>query len=95
MPFVEGKSPSMMMNFTAPAIKKGEIRPAELTFDEAVGLMIAYPILIKRPLIVVSGMHIQGFDDERLKPYLGDWDGTEDVTTCPNLAQLSCDERKG
>ena len=94
MPFVEGKSPAMMMNSTAPAVKKGEIRPSELSFDEAVSLMIANPILIKRPLIVVSGLHIQGFDDERLKPYLGDWDGAEDVTACPNLTQLSCDEQK-
>ena len=93
-PFVEGKQPSQIMNHTAPAIKKGEIVPADLHYDEAISLMIKTPILIKRPLIRVDGLSIQGFTDERLKPYLGSWDGTDDVVTCPNLKALSCDDRK-
>jgi arsenate reductase-like glutaredoxin family protein len=82
------------MNHTAPAIKKGEIVPENLQHDEAVTLMIENPILIKRPLIRVDGMSIQGFTDERLTPYLGAWDGKDDVITCPNLRSISCDERK-
>lgn len=93
--YVDGKEAVEMMNHTAPAIKSGEISPENLTFTEALDLMVAHPILIKRPLIEVDGMHIQGFSDPRLAPYLGNWDGAEDVITCPNLHSLSCDEQNG
>lgn len=82
------------MNHTAPDIKNGKIIPGDLSFDEAVDLMVESPILIKRPLIEVDHSKVQGFESEELKPYLGNWDGSEDVTTCPNLATVSCDEKK-
>ncbi|MBU0681249.1 MAG: nitrogenase-associated protein [Proteobacteria bacterium] len=93
--FVAGKEPSEMINSTAPAVKKGEVVHERLFFDEALNLMVANPILIKRPLIAVNGLSIQGFTDPRLAPFLGDWDGRENVTTCPKLQTLSCDEQKG
>jgi len=92
LPFIAGKSPVEMMNHTAPAIKNGEIEPSSLSFEDAVTMMCAEPILIKRPLVIVDGIFIQGFTDDRLKPYLGDWNNREDVTTCPQLKTLSCDE---
>lgn len=92
--FFAVSEPSLIMNHTAPAIKKGEIVPADLLYEDAVSLMLEDPILIKRPLIQVDGLSIQGFTDERLTPYLGAWDGEEDVVTCPNLQTLSCDEKK-
>ena len=91
-PFIKGKEPKDFMNHTAPAVKKGEIVPEELDYETAVAMMVAEPILIKRPLIRVDEMSIQGFTDTRLKPYLGSWDGSEDVVTCPNLQTISCDE---
>jgi arsenate reductase (glutaredoxin) len=94
VPFFAAKEPASIMNQTAPAIKKGEIVPANLQYDEAVSLMIQNPILIKRPLIRVDGLSIQGFMDERLTPYLGSWNGQEDVVTCPNLLTVSCDDSK-
>jgi arsenate reductase (glutaredoxin) len=69
--FFAVNEPSLIMNLTAPAIKKGEIIPAKLQYDEAVSLMIENPILIKRPLIRVDGLSIQGFTNKRLTPYLG------------------------
>lgn len=92
--FVAGKKPEAMMNSTAPAVKNGEITPERLSFKVAVEMMVADPILIKRPLVEVDGMKIQGFSDPRLAPYLGDWNGLDDVVTCPNLQTLSCDEQK-
>jgi nitrogenase-associated protein len=92
--FIAEKDPTLIMNYTAPAIKNGEIIPADLAYDEAVRRMIETPILIKRPLIRVDGISIQGFTDDRLAPYLGSWDGTDDVITCPNLLSVSCDEKK-
>jgi len=84
-----------MINHTAPAVKNGEVNPEELSFEQAMQMMIEEPILIKRPLIEVNGLSLQGFEDVRLKPYLGDWDHSEDVITCPNLKTLSCDEMRG
>ena len=91
-PFFARNEPSLIMNHTAPAIKQGEIVPADLQYAEAVSLMIENPILIKRPLIRVEGLSIQGFMDARLTPYLGSWNGQDDVVTCPNLQTLSCDD---
>ncbi|WP_163339493.1 ArsC/Spx/MgsR family protein [Desulfopila sp. IMCC35008] len=93
VPFFAVQDPSLIMNHTAPAIKKGEILPANLHFDEAVSLMIENPILIKRPLIRVDGLSLQGFTNKLLIPYLGSWSGEEDVITCPNLQTISCDDR--
>lgn len=95
-PFIVGKMPKQTMNYTAPAVKEGKINPEELSQEEASAVMASDPILIKRPLVEVDGLFIQGFDHPELKPYLGDWDSSEDVTTCPNLQALSCDDqRKG
>jgi len=93
MPFITGKTPVDMMNGTAPALKKGLVDPLRLSFEEALSLMIRDPILIKRPLVNVDDLYIQGFDDRRLLPYLGSWDGREDVVTCPNLQLVSCDTK--
>lgn len=92
--FFAVENPALIMNYTAPAIKSGEIVPADLQYEEAVRLMIDNPILIKRPLIKVDGISIQGFMDERLTPYLGSWDNKEDVITCPNLLSVSCDDKR-
>lgn len=83
--FVVGKNPSTMMNYTAPAIKNGEISPEDLTFDEAIDLMVENPILIKRPLVVVDGKYIQGFTDEQLLPYVGGEDQSKKDWKCPKL----------
>ena len=92
--FFASNEPDLIMNYTAPAIKKGEIVPAKLQFDQAISLMIENPILIKRPLIRVDGLSIQGFMDERLTPYLGSWNRKDDVVTCPKLHTVSCDDSK-
>jgi len=93
MPFIIGKTPVDMMNGTAPALKKGFIDPLRLSFEEALSLMIRDPILIKRPLVYVDNLCIQGFDDRRLRPYLGSWDEREDIVTCPNLHVVTCDAK--
>lgn len=90
--FVQNKTATQMMNHTAPVIKSREIIPETLDLNQAIQLMIEDPILIRRPLIAVDNLFIQGFDDERLKPYIGDWNGEEDVITCPNLKTISCDD---
>jgi len=94
LPFVGGKMPTAMMNPNAPAVKNGLVNPEHLSFEEAIALMLENPILIKRPLLVVDGLCLQGFGDHRLRPYLGSWDGREDVLTCPNLQAHFCDDQR-
>ena len=73
LPFVRGRKPIHMMNSSAPEILGGKIDPVLLSFDEAVDLMVASPSLIRGPLIEVDGMYIQGLQDQRLQPYLGEY----------------------
>ncbi len=70
LPFVRGREVLQIIDCSAPAVRKGEIDPLLLTWDEAVDLMIAMPILIKGPLIQVDNLHIQGMVDTRLKRYI-------------------------
>lgn len=92
--FLGGRGAEEIMNYTAPDIKNGKIDPLLLSYEEAVTVMIENPILIKRPLIEVDGLRIQGFTGDELKSYLGSWDRSEDVVSCPNLLKASCDEEK-
>ncbi|MBP1627758.1 MAG: nitrogenase-associated protein [Holophagaceae bacterium] len=90
-PFFASRDPAMLLNRAAPAVKRGEIDPTGLGYEEALAFMLQDPILIRRPLIAVDGLFLQGFEDPRLKPYLGAWGGGEDLATCPNLAATPCE----
>ncbi len=72
LPFVRGRDPLQIMDSSAVMIRKGGIDPVLITFDEAVDLMVASPELIKGPLVEVDGLSIQGFEDSRLRKYLGE-----------------------
>ena len=59
-------------NYTAPAIKNGEIDPQTLSDEQALAAMIAQPLLIKRPLMIIDGQHfIQGFDQHYIDQLIG------------------------
>lgn len=60
--FFEGKPLLKWFNPNAPQIKNGEIKPSELNAKEAIAIMLKNPILIRRPLLVVKGKKILGFD---------------------------------
>ena len=51
-------------NPASPRVKSGEIAPASCTGDEALALMIADPLLIRRPLVEVGDVRCAGFDRE-------------------------------
>jgi nitrogenase-associated protein len=53
-------------NPAAPAVKSGAVDPAALDADAALALMLADPLLIRRPLMEADGMHCAGFDLGRL-----------------------------
>ena len=57
-------------NRAAPRIKSGEIVPEMLDEPEALALMLADPLLIRRPLLQVDERREAGFESERLRDWL-------------------------
>ena len=87
-PFLGDKPIADCINRTAPSVKRGEIDPDSIGREEAIKLMLENHLLIKRPLVEVDGLKIQGFTTPSLKPYLGSWKDDEDVVTCPNIDKI-------
>lgn len=58
-------------NLSAPQIKSGEITPETLSADQAIVLMLANPLLIRRPLMQVNGGTMVGFNDEVVNRWIG------------------------
>jgi nitrogenase-associated protein len=77
-------------NPTAPRIKSGEIVPRQLDEKTALDLMIADPLLIRRPLIQVEEVFQVGFNVEQIDSWIGLnslSSEIEDLETCPNIHQ--------
>jgi nitrogenase-associated protein len=49
-------------NPAAPKVKAGAVDPAALGAGEAIALMLADPLLIRRPLVEADGVRCAGFD---------------------------------
>lgn len=58
-------------NPSAPRVKSGEVRPAALDEAAALGLMLADPLLIRRPLMDVDGQCRAGFDPDAVDRWIG------------------------
>ncbi|HEV2157756.1 ArsC/Spx/MgsR family protein [Bradyrhizobium sp.] len=58
-------------NPAAPRVKSGDVKPAEIDAANAIALMLADPLLIRRPLIDVDGARCAGFDREPVPSLLG------------------------
>ncbi len=58
-------------NYSAPAIKYGEIEPEKLDENQALALMLETPLLIRRPLMQVGDDYRAGFDAEQVEAWLG------------------------
>jgi nitrogenase-associated protein len=83
--FVGDKKFPDCFNFSAVEIKNGAINPQNYCFessldkryDKMIEKMIHSPILIKRPLMIISGsdlddpVYLQGFDKEKIKELIG------------------------
>jgi len=80
-------------NYSAPAIKHGEIDPYHLTEQQAIELMLETPLLIRRPLMQVGDRLLAGFDQQVVDNWIGltEIETTTDLESCPkSLAQASC-----
>ena len=76
-------------NRAAPKVKSGEVIPETLNAAAALGMMLADPLLIRRPLMEFDGRRTVGFEAEHLTDLLGP---TTDAgsETCPRKDGHSC-----
>ncbi|MFC5301608.1 ArsC/Spx/MgsR family protein [Azospira restricta] len=58
-------------NRSAPALKSGEVVPENLGFEAALRLLLADPLLIRRPLLEAGGERRVGFDPAALDAWIG------------------------
>jgi nitrogenase-associated protein len=58
-------------NRNAPKVKSGAVVPEALDADSAMALLLAEPLLIRRPLLEANGRRDVGFDPPRIHAWLG------------------------
>jgi nitrogenase-associated protein len=75
-------------NRSAPAIKNGEVLPEALDETQAIALMIADPLLIRRPLLEADGRRRTGFDAGEIEAWLEADVGRENLENCPKCAHV-------
>lgn len=70
-------------NLSSPRVKSGAVNPDQLTADAALAMMIADPLLIRRPLMQVGERRASGFDQAEVDAWIGLRPTTHAVTdTC-------------
>jgi len=69
--FFEDMPVAEWFNRAAPKVKSGEIVPEHLNAYTAMAMMIAEPLLIRRPLIEADGRREVGFDKNVIDAWLG------------------------
>jgi nitrogenase-associated protein len=76
-------------NRSAPAIKNGEVRPETLNEAQAIALMIADPLLIRRPLLEADGRRRAGFEAGEIEAWLEVDVSETDLENCPKRFHFS------
>jgi nitrogenase-associated protein len=71
LPFLEGLPVADWFNRSAPKLKSGEIDPEQLSPGQALALLIAEPILIRRPLMEAGGRRRVGWDVAGIDAWIG------------------------
>ena len=69
--FVGGLPITEWFNRSAPRVKGGEIVPEELDREVALAALLAEPLLIRRPLMIIAGQRLVGFDVRAIEAALG------------------------
>jgi arsenate reductase len=99
--YLGDKPASECFNMAAPKVKSGEINPSHFTKAEAIALMLREPLLIKRPLMKIGDLYMQGFDTSKLGTVitLDAVRGGEkaiqsfkmgDMNSCPHSNNITC-----
>lgn len=72
LPFLESRPVAEWFNRSAPRVKAGEIDPDALSREEALPLLLADPLLIRRPLMERSdGARLVGFTTAEVERFVG------------------------
>ncbi len=58
-------------NKSSPRVKSGQVRPEDLDESAALALMLADPILIRRPLMQSGARREAGFEPDQVRAWLG------------------------
>ncbi|MDI1310397.1 MAG: hypothetical protein PSV17_13340 [Methylotenera sp.] len=69
--FFGARPVSEWFNRAAPKVKSGEVIPEQIHADRALEMMLAEPILIRRPLIEADGRFEVGFEIDLVNSWLG------------------------
>ncbi len=69
--FFGARHVSEWFNKSSPRVKSGEVRPEALDEAGALTLMLADPLLIRRPLMESGGRREAGFEPERVAAWIG------------------------
>jgi nitrogenase-associated protein len=69
--FFGAKPVAAWFNPASPRVKSGEIRPENVSGPDALALMIADPLLIRRPLMQVGDRCESGFDSDTVHNWIG------------------------
>ena len=78
-------------NRNSPRVKSGEVRPEALDEDAALALMLADPLLIRRPLLQVGERREAGFEPALVAAWIGLDPGEPAVDeTCRRHAPGGC-----
>lgn len=70
-------------NPSAPKVKSGEVNPAAFDAQSALDMMLAEPLLIRRPLMEVDGVLRVGFDAKIVDEWIGLNDSQPKEEPCP------------
>ncbi len=89
--FFGARPVSEWFNKSSPRVKSGEVRPEALGEAAALTLMLADPLLIRRPLMESGRRREAGFEPERIAAWIGLIETPVPVTdTCVHeIARLS------
>jgi nitrogenase-associated protein len=84
--FFAGMPVSSWFNSASPRVKSGEIDPGNLDVPAALALMLADPLLIRRPLLEALGKRRAGFENDLARALLVDHMASSAETGCSRRA---------
>ncbi len=91
--FFGARPVSEWFNPSSPRVKSGDVRPGSLDEAAALALMMADPLLIRRPLMESDGRREAGFEPERVRAWIGLAEPRVSVTdSCVREAALQSGE---
>jgi nitrogenase-associated protein len=69
--FFGARPVSQWFNMSAPRVKSGEVQPSALSPEAALALLVADPLLIRRPLLQVGNRREAGFEPPLIDAWIG------------------------